>query len=85
MREITFDGQEGPHLSCPLINIWKDYANRGKGGIAATVEHGSKGVLLERKGARCKVQVGDIVGYVTFYFIKEEKGAWLARQFEGAK
>ena len=79
-REITFDGREGPHLSCPLINIWRDYANRGKGGVVATVEHGSRGLLLERKGARCKVQVGDAVGYVTFYFILEEKGAWLANQ-----
>ena len=86
MKEITFDGREGPHITCSLINIWKDYGDRNKG-IVTTVKHGSKGTLLEREGARCKVQVGEAIGFVTYYFILEEKGAWLSNQlgFEGAR
>ncbi len=73
-------------MACSLINIWKDYGDRNKG-IVTTVKHGSKGTLLERKGARCKVRVGEAIGFVTYYFILEEKGAWLSNQlgFEGVR
>lgn len=71
-KAVTFDGMDGSVLACPLINVWKDYGNRGAG-IAATVAHEEKGVLLERKGNRCKVQVGDAVGYLTYYFLLELK------------
>ena len=76
---ITFDGmdvdQNGEWLAVPFIHVWKQYNPRNE--IVAAVPHGAEGELLEHKGSRCKVRVGDIVGFVTFWFIKELKGKWL--------
>lgn len=80
MKSVTFDGYEGGFLACPYINIWKDYGDRTKG-VVKTVPHGSKGTLLEREGNRCKVQVGDAIGFVTFYFLLEEKQGFQAEEF----
>ncbi len=86
-KPITFDGYEGAFLACPRIHIWKDWGDRSQG-IAGSVDHGSPGVLLERRGQRCKIQTSDgTVGFVTFYFLREEKVAWQAEQLllESAK
>ena len=73
MRTVTFDGSEGAHLVCPIINVWKDWGDRSQGTVIS-VQHGAQGKLLERTGDKCKVQTaGGQVGYVTFYFLKEEK------------
>ena len=84
---ITFDGidvdKDGEWLATPFINIWKRYNPRDE--IVATVEHGSTGQLLETKGTVCKVQVGDVVGYVTYWFIKELKEKFLEKRREGAE
>ena len=70
---ITFDGtdvdEKGEWLATPYINVWDNPRNE----IVTVVEHGSLGELLEHKGNRCKVKVGDDIGYVTFWFIKELK------------
>jgi len=86
-REITFDGvdidKDGEWLATPFINIWKSYNPRQE--VVAVVGHGATGTLLEVKGARCKVQVGDAVGYVTYWFIKELKDKFLERRRKEAK
>lgn len=83
---ITFDGIDvdsgNEWLAVPVINIWQ-LAGYDQNAIVATVEHGTSGELLERQGNRCKVKVGDIVGYVTFWFIKELKADWLEGRKKG--
>ena len=89
MTAITFDGMDvdktGPWIAVEVIQIREQYNPRTK--VVGAVLHGSTGELLERKGNRCKVQVGDVEGYVTFWFIRELKQDWLkerAGQHEGA-
>lgn len=77
---ITFDGYEGEHLACPRINIWNDYKDRWGKGLAVTVDHGDTGLLLRRNGDACLVQVGEDVGWLTYYFIKELKDEWQTEQ-----
>lgn len=77
---VTFDGYEGEHLACPRINVWKDYKDRWGKGLVTTVDHGDTGLLLERDGEACKVQVGDDVGWLTYYFLKEFKEQWQTEQ-----
>lgn len=83
-RIITFDGmdynEKGQlYIVTPTINIWKDWGARGSG-IVCSVHHGATGTLLEKRGQRCKVQVGEHVGFVTFFFIRGLKDAWLAKR-----
>lgn len=80
---ITFDGHESDYLACPVINVWRDYNDRWGKGIAVSVQHGDKGILLERKGDACKVQVGGKVGWLTYYFIKELKQDWQREMSNG--
>ena len=79
---ITFCGYEGDFLACSRINLWKDYEDRWGKGIVATVNHGDAGLLLRRDGDGCQVQVGDEVGWLTYYFIKELKGEWQTKQLK---
>ena len=76
---ITFDGTDvdkgGEWIATPFINVWKRYNPKDE--IVATVAHGSSGELLQTKGAVCKVRVGDAVGYLTYWFIKELKDGFL--------
>ena len=80
-QEVTFDGMDGGLAACPHINIWKSYGDRGAG-VVTTVEHGSKGILLERKGNRCKVQIGEHVGYLTYWFILELKAKYQEKRIQ---
>lgn len=80
---VTFDGYEGDFLACPVINVWRDYNDRWGKGTAVSVKHGDRGILLERKGDACKVQVGDEIGWLTFYFIEELKQDWQKEQLNG--
>lgn len=77
---ITFDGYEGGRLACPIINVWVDYDDRWGKSIAISVKHGSEGALLERRSDACEVRVGEKVGWVTFYFLKELKQEWQAER-----
>ncbi len=77
---ITFDGtdvyQGAEWLAVPLITVWKRFNPRDE--VVAMVPHGSTGELLEHRGNRCKVKVeGGVVGYLSFWFIKELKQDWL--------
>jgi len=86
MTAITFDGMDvdksGPWIAVEVIQIWEQYNPRTK--VVGAVLHGSQGELLERKGNRCKVRVGDVVGYVTFWFIRELKQDWLKERAKEA-
>lgn len=84
---ITFDGTDvdknGEWIATPLINVWRRYNPRDE--VVATVAHGSQGELLETKGSVCKVRVGEDVGFVTYWFIKELKGKFLEARRKGAE
>lgn len=70
---MTFCGKDmRGDVAVPFINIWTDYGDRTKP-IVATVRHGTGGVLLERKGNRCKVEVDGAVGFLSWYFVEEFK------------
>ena len=86
MEKITFDGYDPvSETTIKKINVWCDYKDRGKGTVA-TVKHGSKGELLERKGNGCKMKVRkglrSVEGWLAFYFIKELKAPYL-EEFSG--
>lgn len=82
--DITFDGldvneQGQTYLVTPYINVWRDWGNRAAG-VVTIVTHGTRGKLLERRGQRCRVEVAGMMGFVTFWFIQELKGDWLAQR-----
>ena len=93
-QSITFCGLDGMGLAVENINVWSDYERRNEGGkkrrrlfkkaekrIVDTVRHGETGTLLVRYGDKCKVRTKrGKVGFVTYWFIKELKQAWLNQQ-----
>jgi len=89
-QAITFDGidifEGKEYISTPVIHIWRQYNPRDS--VIGVALHGQSGELLEHKGARCKVRVEQpdssmVEGFVTEWFIKELKGAWLDKRRKG--
>lgn len=81
---VTMDGVDGTYLVCPKINVWKNYSDRTQG-LVTTVKHGDTVRLIKRQGNRCLIEVEDVRGYVTFYFIKELKAKWNAERIKAEK
>ena len=75
-NNITLDGYDGTELVVKRIAIWRDYEDRSRG-MCCAVRHEHPGILLDRKGDACKIQVEwmgkTYIGWVTFWFIKELK------------
>ena len=72
-RPMKFCGEdmEG-EVIVPFINVWSDFGDRTKPPVVA-VRHGTPATLLERKGNRCKVEVGGATGFVSWWFVEEFK------------
>jgi hypothetical protein len=78
-EHVTLDGYDGADLVVKRINLWRDYANRGKG-VVCSVRHGHPAQLLERQGDACRIRVEwegrAQEGWVTYWFLKELKSEW---------
>jgi len=82
MTLVTLDGYDGTLLACPTINLWYDFQDRSKRSpetglpVVAAVPHGVEVELVERDGEGCLVEVGDVQGWVRYWFVREFKEEW---------